>query len=301
MPEPSSSSDEDLSSEGDSEESEEEPPVRKSTRKSPRTSTPASSNRQTKKRPPPTRKSPRNVKKQKIVHSEEEEEDSDQYSSSDDQSSDSEDFIDFITNITQTGKKEQISGLPGDIRFPVYRDPSIFKNKIGLNQVEKILTWYSDNLNDVSKRIYLVKWENICYRKCAWISRSILADIATQKLRNYDKTESPCCNLDDQEIFSPAYLQVQHIIASKPNKSQYLVKWRNTGYEECTWEPASELTKEEIVQFEMRNDYKRATQQAATLHKQSKEKIGQFKEQPVFITGGSSPISNLHSLLLPTH
>ena len=61
-----------------------------------------------------------------------------------------------------------------------------------------------------------------------------------------------------QEKPNPEYLIIDRILDKQVTKgkakaTKYLVKWKGLGYEECTWEPETELEAEEDLEIKTKN------------------------------------------------
>lgn len=121
--------------------------------------------------------------------------------------------------------------------FPIIRTKATLSRKFKSKGVDKIITFEKLPENGKPDNFYLVKMENSSYRKCIWLSRSLLQDMATQKLRNFEKIlpKSYSEYNNKKEIIPPSYLEIQRILHAK-RSSRFLVKWKGLLYDESTWE-----------------------------------------------------------------
>lgn len=66
-----------------------------------------------------------------------------------------------------------------------------------------------------------------------------------------------CTQVNDYENgVCPEWIRVERVVAAKGGDgtrdtvNKYLVKWEVLGYQDCTWEPAEELTNDEVCPCE---------------------------------------------------
>uniref|UniRef100_A0A146KVC0 Chromodomain-helicase-DNA-binding protein Mi-2 n=2 Tax=Lygus hesperus TaxID=30085 RepID=A0A146KVC0_LYGHE len=153
-------------------------------------------------------------------------------------------------------------------------------------KVAKILTWRwventipEDRLPEAAKkkqrprlREYFVKWHDMSYWHCDWVSELQMDVYHTMMIRSYmrkydmdepPKLEEPLdeadnrmkrireANINDDELESkyykygikPEWLIVQRVInhkATRDGTNIYLVKWRDLNYDQATWEDENE-------------------------------------------------------------
>ena len=96
-----------------------------------------------------------------------------------------------------------------------------------------------------------VKYAGISYRKTQWIDRDDLLAVGKQSLiRGYEKRLEqgkidPYGDLEDG--VHPDWCKVERIISEriKSGKEEYLVKWCDLNYSECTWESLDDLVSKE--------------------------------------------------------
>ncbi|XP_066907569.1 chromodomain-helicase-DNA-binding protein Mi-2 homolog [Halyomorpha halys] len=148
-------------------------------------------------------------------------------------------------------------------------------------KVSKILTWRwvespsskddEDNTkkrNRQRQREYFVKWADMSYWHCSWVSELQMDVFHTQMIRSYirkydmdepPKLEEPLdeadnrmkrireANINEQELeekyykygIKPEWLIVQRVInhrTTRDGTNLYLVKWRDLPYDQATWE-----------------------------------------------------------------
>ena len=87
------------------------------------------------------------------------------------------------------------------------------------------------------------------YRKTAWLPAAELMAAKPQLLRNFMhscRSETEESNAAD--ILNPDWLLVDRIIAKREDCGavQYLVKWRQQGYAEATWEDECDLDADQV-------------------------------------------------------
>ncbi|KAL1137604.1 hypothetical protein AAG570_009300 [Ranatra chinensis] len=152
-------------------------------------------------------------------------------------------------------------------------------------KVSKILTWkwIESNSKDEDEggvrkkkpprtREYFVKWADMSYWHCEWVSELQMDVFHTQMVRSYirkydmdepPKLEEPLdeadsrmkrireANINEQELeekyyrygIKPEWLIVQRIInhrTMRDGRNLYLVKWRDLSYDQATWEEENE-------------------------------------------------------------
>ncbi len=114
-----------------------------------------------------------------------------------------------------------------------------------------------------------VKWTGKCYRRNTWHPISELRQFkGIKRVLNYVKRAverrdylndptTPPEELEESHIVMEEHRKnnrnfviIERVIAERPrqddpSQSEYLVKWQNLNYDECTWEPATELNSEE--------------------------------------------------------
>jgi len=176
--------------------------------------------------------------------------------------------------------EEVIIEYDKNLKFPVM-PRSAYQDQL----VEKI--FISKSHPTKSTKMYLVKWEEFSYRKCVWIDQKLLGDIATQKLRNFDRG-SKISDIPKDSI-KPSYLEVHRILAQKGKGTnvQYYVLWKNLEYDGCTWENESELTKEELEAYHTQTDINEALRHMEAIKQIPTNEALRFKKQPKFFTGGT--------------
>ncbi|XP_024084977.1 chromodomain-helicase-DNA-binding protein Mi-2 homolog isoform X4 [Cimex lectularius] len=153
-------------------------------------------------------------------------------------------------------------------------------------KVSKILTWRwvesktkEEDLPESARkrprprmREYFVKWADMSYWHCSWVSELQMDVFHTQMIRSYirkydmddpPKLEEPLdeadnrmkrireANINEQELeekyykygIKPEWLIIQRIINNRVTRdgtNLYLVKWRDLSYDQATWEDENE-------------------------------------------------------------
>ncbi|KAK1369927.1 CHD3-type chromatin-remodeling factor PICKLE [Heracleum sosnowskyi] len=185
-----------------------------------------------------------------------------------------------------------------------------------LNDIDKILDCEmrptADADCDASKpgskqayvKQYLVKWKGLSYLHCTWVPEEdfVKAFKANPRLRtrlNNFQRQMSATNSDDEFVaIRPDWTTVDRIIASRgtDDEKEYLVKWKELSYDECSWEFESDISsfQPEIEKFKkIRSRYgkeairkQKIGREAAELKAKQKE-FQQYENSPEFLTGGS--------------
>uniref|UniRef100_A0A7N0U7Q7 CHD3-type chromatin-remodeling factor PICKLE n=1 Tax=Kalanchoe fedtschenkoi TaxID=63787 RepID=A0A7N0U7Q7_KALFE len=187
-----------------------------------------------------------------------------------------------------------------------------------LNDIEKILdcekrpTVASESdastlsSNQLFVKQYLVKWKGLSYLHCTWVPEKefikafrSLPRLKT-KVNNFHRQMETVNSLDEEFIaIRPEWVTVDRIIACRGTDEQkeYLVKWKELGYDECHWESESDLSafRPEIERFHKFNSRprrssarKEKSQNLETAEPSKKQKEFQpYERSPEFISGGS--------------
>lgn len=128
-----------------------------------------------------------------------------------------------------------------------------------------------------------IKWVGKSFRKNTWETWSILRDImGSKRVRNYIKSvqdrrvyfhskkaspeeeEEARILMEENRIAIRGFEVIDRAIAQRetaaePSETEYLIKWANLPYSECTWEPRSELTSD--IDLKAIDDYTDREQQ----------------------------------------
>ncbi|CAM8893801.1 unnamed protein product [Rhodiola kirilowii] len=160
--------------------------------------------------------------------------------------------------------------------------------------------------NQLFVKQYLVKWKGLSYLHCTWVPEkefikaySSLPRLKT-KVNNFHRQIEMTNNSDEDFIaVRPEWVTVDRIIACRGTDEQkeYLVKWKELGYDECHWEPESDLSSfqpemERFHKFNSRSHNSSASKQkssnleAVEPNKKLKE-FQPYEHSPEFIHGGS--------------
>ncbi|XP_024544547.1 CHD3-type chromatin-remodeling factor PICKLE [Selaginella moellendorffii] len=143
---------------------------------------------------------------------------------------------------------------------------------------------------------YLVKWKSRSYLHCSWIPLNEMERASRMypglrmKMNHFHKTCEAMKELadEDQGPIRVEWITVDRVIDEREteNTKEYLVKWKELGYDEATWE-----VKEDIAQFQSQIDYyekiakrgPRKTKRTAARHQKT---FTQFETTPDFLSDG---------------
>ncbi|KAJ7565396.1 hypothetical protein O6H91_02G058800 [Diphasiastrum complanatum] len=183
------------------------------------------------------------------------------------------------------------------------------KSKVDLSSVKKIDVILGcrldpsveDNHDTTEKRLqYLVKWRSLCHRHDTWVPEDwlVFSDrgrIATFQRRHstentfIDETQPEWlqinrvigCRCGGKEYFPVHASEISQLKKESTKKIEYLVKWRNLEYDECTWEEetADEDMKDAIHRFIQRHAKAQVVRTACKIVAPS------VLEQPISISG----------------
>lgn len=185
-----------------------------------------------------------------------------------------------------------------------------------LNEIEKILDYESrptaaedgDASLLGSKQMfvkqYLVKWKGRSYLHCTWVPEKefikayrTLPRLKT-KVNNFHRQQSSVNNSEDDYVAIRAeWTTIDRILACRgDDEKEYLVKWKELQYDECSWELESDIStfQPEIERFKRiqsrrrrhSNKLKNIQRDATESHKKLKE-FQQYEQSPEFLSGGS--------------
>ncbi|KAK4274486.1 hypothetical protein QN277_017696 [Acacia crassicarpa] len=187
-----------------------------------------------------------------------------------------------------------------------------------LNDIDKILDCEmrptladdSDSTKLGSKQIfvkqYLVKWKGLSYLHCSWVpEKEFLKAYKTHprlktKVNNFHRQMSSV-NTSDEDFVAirPEWTTIDRIIACRgDDEKEYLVKWRELSYDECSWEFESDISEfqaeiERFNRFQSRsrklvisNKQKGSVRDGAELMRHQKE-FHQCEHSPEFLSGGT--------------
>ncbi len=141
-----------------------------------------------------------------------------------------------------------------------------------------------------------MKWQGKSYHKCSWLPEEKLTSLAPHRLRHFNRNYTPeSAEEDDRDGFKNGvkaeWLEVDRIIARREvrggGSSQYLVKWRDLQYNECTWEDEKALAEELRAEAELAL-FRKVNDQAFYRPPPGAEKreFQVYETQPAFIHGG---------------
>ncbi|XWS17860.1 hypothetical protein CRYUN_Cryun33cG0104600 [Craigia yunnanensis] len=187
-----------------------------------------------------------------------------------------------------------------------------------LNDIDKILDCETPPTvaddNDASKlgskqifvKQYLVKWKGLSYLHCTWVPEKefLKAFKSNPRLRTkvnnfHRQMASNNSSEDDFVAIRPEWTTVDRILARRgdDDEKEYLVKYKELGYDECYWEFKSDISafQPEIERFnKIRSKSRKSSasklksrlRDADESKKKSKE-FQQYEHSPEFLSGGS--------------
>ncbi|KAH6757889.1 chromatin remodeling factor CHD3 [Perilla frutescens var. hirtella] len=158
--------------------------------------------------------------------------------------------------------------------------------------------------NQVMMKHYLVKWKGRSYIHCVWVPEKdfVRAYKSNPRLRtkvnNFHKQASSSNNADDENVpIRQEWTLVDRIIACRDleHGKEYLVKWKELPYDECSWEAESDIAsfQSEIEKFDRIQSRKTsAGKQKSNLRdamevKNRQKDFQQYESSPDFLSGGS--------------
>ncbi|MCL7042694.1 hypothetical protein MKW94_001258 [Papaver nudicaule] len=204
------------------------------------------------------------------------------------------------------------------LRPPLTSPPSSWKCPecvSPLNDIDKILDCEmrptvaenSDASKLGSKQIfvkqYLVKWKGLSYLHCTWVPEEEFLKAfkahpgLRTKIHNFNIKITTANNFE--VAFPPEWTTVDRILASRWNgdEREFLVKWKELGYDECYWEVESDISafQPEIDRFYRINSQSRdpssSKQNSAICDakepKKKQKEFQHYERSPDFLTGGS--------------
>jgi SNF2 family DNA or RNA helicase len=152
----------------------------------------------------------------------------------------------------------------------------------------------SANKGALQDRKYFVKWKDLSYRKCSWISRVEAVWAGRTKLNRFDSKMDELSPADFQELLKTRGLESEWIDMDRildedvidSDTTLVLVKWKGLGYDCATWEALSSFSSDERQLYDA---YKlRLNENTEPKAKDvTKKKFAIFDVQPEFLTGGT--------------
>ncbi|XP_057845926.2 CHD3-type chromatin-remodeling factor PICKLE [Cryptomeria japonica] len=185
-----------------------------------------------------------------------------------------------------------------------------------LQELDKILDCQMRPVNDgndegesSTKKLvkqYLVKWKSMSYLHCSWVPyeefQKSFKEIPRIKTRmnNFNRQmDSMKFSEDDWVPIRPEWTTVDRIISSRLTGElrEYLVKWKELQYDECTWEVEEDISafRAEIERFnsiKARGQVKMARKRKGSASdgkeaKRRRKDFEQYDQTPDFLTGGT--------------
>nr|CAD1825673.1 unnamed protein product [Ananas comosus var. bracteatus] len=143
---------------------------------------------------------------------------------------------------------------------------------------------------------YLVKWKGLSYLHCTWVTENefLKASKAHPRLKTrlnnfHRQMDSMDKSDDDWVAIRPEWTTVDRIIASRKagDEREYLVKWKELPYDECTWEVESDISafQSQIERFNMIQS--RRHKKPPIKSKNGNRDTLSYEQSPEFLSGGS--------------
>lgn len=197
-----------------------------------------------------------------------------------------------------------------------------------LNEIEKILDCEMrpmsievDTLKPDAKqknvRQYLVKWKGLSYLHCTWVQEDEFKKasktnprLKTRLNKFKEQMDSMNSSEDEWNTIRPEWTTVDRVIAGRKigDEREYFVKWKELGYEHCSWEVESDISafrpqieRYKVIQYKRRKrslgknknisrDLKDGKQNPSRDTKELKSKQKEFQhfdQTPDFLSGGT--------------
>lgn len=160
--------------------------------------------------------------------------------------------------------------------------------------------------NQIFVKQYLVKWKGSSHLHCAWVPEKeflkafkTLPRLKTKVSNFHRQMESMNTSEDDFIAIRPEWTTVDRVIAIRGDDEQkeYLVKWKELPYDECSWEYESDISafQPEIEKFnriQSRSAKLSSSKQKSALRdavdsKNKQKEFQQYENSPEFLSGGS--------------
>ena len=180
--------------------------------------------------------------------------------------------------------------------------PSGRMQRFPLADLEKVLGVRRgrDKIGAIGCKEYQLKWKGRSHMHCAWIPEPKLLQAARTipgvkaklhhflhpKLALTHRKEGEVEEAEEQRGMREEWVTADRIIAARGRESrrEFLVKWRELGYEHATWEKAADVARFE-EQLERYHSVQRGKGQPAN-QKGKKRKRTAFTTTPDFLHGG---------------
>ncbi|XP_011622141.1 CHD3-type chromatin-remodeling factor PICKLE isoform X2 [Amborella trichopoda] len=150
---------------------------------------------------------------------------------------------------------------------------------------------------------YLVKWKGLSYLHCSWLLEEEVQKAFKKiprlrtKVNNFHQKMGSNTSEEDYVSIRPEWTTVDRIIATRKDseKREYLVKWKELSYDECTWEVGSDISPfqskiDRFYSLQSKADKKSKSKNSNRGTKEAKRKqkdFQQFDKTPDFLSGGS--------------
>ncbi|KAJ3083297.1 hypothetical protein HDU99_000067, partial [Rhizoclosmatium hyalinum] len=157
---------------------------------------------------------------------------------------------------------------------------------------------------------YFVKWQGWSHRRNTWNIASDLSSVkGFRKLERFTRRmeedayerASPYITPEeiDQKNFQMEMLRqtliehtkVDRVVASRPSLSshgdEYLVKWKELNYKDCTWEPAEEIADfQDAIDAFLERDASAMVPHKSNPYTKNRPEFKKFMKQPEYLRGG---------------
>eukprot|EP00026_Physarum_polycephalum_P000102 Phypoly_transcript_00102.p1 GENE.Phypoly_transcript_00102~~Phypoly_transcript_00102.p1 ORF type:complete len:2164 (+),score=408.47 Phypoly_transcript_00102:294-6785(+) len=148
-----------------------------------------------------------------------------------------------------TGQDPESGG--GDSVYAVYGETKSIEKILARRELDR----YKGNASEPNHYEYLVKWKNLSYLHCSYVSAEFIGGerMGKSRLQKFIQKISQQ-DEDEREPFNPDYTEVDRILDQQrspvDNSIQYLVKWKSLGYNELSWESQEEIRDDaKVAQF----------------------------------------------------
>ncbi|KAJ3695446.1 hypothetical protein LUZ60_000823 [Juncus effusus] len=148
-----------------------------------------------------------------------------------------------------------------------------------------------------SVKHYLVKWKGLSHIHCTWVAESEFARAAMtyprlkQRLNTFHRHTDGVDKTDEEWVpVRPEWTSVDRILSSRKTEdgsSEYLVKWNELGYDECTWETESDISAFQPQIERYHTIQSKRKKKASSKTKALTRDMRAYDASPKFLTGGS--------------
>jgi len=220
------------------------------------------------------------------------------------------DIFDSDDAATQRARKEAAEDADVD-RVEYVCDFRPIKTESEEKKLHSLVDFHSSTVE------FYIKWTGKSYRRNTWhtlddlkplkgfkkVTNYVKICVEQQEHLNADSTsaeerEESLCLLDEHRKHYANFEIVERIVAERAmaddaSRSEYLVKWKNLDYDECTWEPATELSSGDDLKavdaFSEREQAAESDSSKKRLNcfnvKDERPRFQRMREQPSYLQG----------------